>query len=89
MKRLNVLNPTIPCADVHSAATVDLGGRAVVLVGLDWTRDKDPRIPLGQASIAASLRAAGARVHNLSYSINSGEFSLPAVVDEVLALAAD
>ncbi|MCB9707131.1 MAG: cobalamin B12-binding domain-containing protein [Myxococcales bacterium] len=89
MNRLNVLNPTTPCADVHSAATVDLGGRAVVLVGLDWTRDKDPRIPLGQASIAASLRAAGARVHNLSCAINSGEFSLAAVVDEVLALAAD
>lgn len=83
MTRLTVLNPSVPGA---GGAALDLGGRAVVLVGLDWSRDKDPRLPLGQASLAASLRARGVQVHNLSYAIN-GAFSIDRALAEILTCA--
>jgi hypothetical protein len=40
-------------------AAVASGGdrRRVVLVDLYWTRDKDPRVPLGHASLLSALRA--------------------------------
>ena len=40
---------------VTPAASGSLRRRRVVLVELYWTRDKDPRVPLGQASLHASL----------------------------------
>lgn len=67
--------------------TPNLRNRRVVLVGLDWTRDKDPRIPLGQASLAASLRVASAEVTSRCYAINDGALDIDAVVTEVLAEA--
>mgnify|MGYP004199433693 CR=1 FL=1 len=30
--------------------------RRVILVDLYWTRDKDPRVPLGHASLLTALR---------------------------------
>ena len=44
--------------------------RRVVLVDLYWTRDKDPRVPLGHASILATLRARGIDVRSLVVAVN-------------------
>lgn len=88
MHRLHVLDPSTSCSAPASATGADLRGRRVVLVGLDWTRDKDPRLPLGQASLSASLRERGAEVRDLSYAINAPSFALASVVDAVLGAAA-
>lgn len=88
MHRLNVLNPRPSGSRLAASPNLDLHERQVVLVGLDWSRDKDPRLPLGQASLTASLITRGALVHNLSYGINQPTFTLTAVIDEVLARAA-
>jgi hypothetical protein len=45
--------------------------RPVVLVDLPWTRDKDPRVPLGHASILASLRAAHVPSRSVVAPVNS------------------
>ena len=82
MKPLRVL--ATPCVTKIEPPDGDLRGRRVVLVGLDWTRDKDPRLPLGQASLSASLRARGAAVQDLSYAINEPSFSLARVTEDVL-----
>lgn len=42
-----------------------------MLVALDWTRNKDPRIPLGHASLLASLQRAGAAVVSLTFALNA------------------
>jgi hypothetical protein len=46
-------------ADVHNAAAAipAAATRRVVLVDMYWTRDKDPRVPLGHACLLAVLRA--------------------------------
>lgn len=82
MKPLSVL--ATPCVTKAQPPGRALRGRRVVLVGLDWTRDKDPRLPLGQASLSASLRAGGAAVQDLSYAINDPSFSLASVREDVL-----
>lgn len=47
--------------------------RVVVLVALNWTRDKDPRIPLGHASILAALkRSARVNVRSVVIPVNLG-----------------
>ena len=58
--------------------------RRVVLVDLPWTRDKDPRLPLGHASILASLRGAGIDSHSVVRPVNSPDFSTDSIVDSVL-----
>ena len=48
--------PALPDrADSSLPARAHGASRRVVLVELYWTRDKDPRVPLGHASILASL----------------------------------
>lgn len=49
--------------------------RRVILVSIDWTRNKDPRLPLGHASILAALRSAGVDVLAFSSAINCSSFS--------------
>lgn len=49
--------------------------RRVLLVSIDWTRDKDPRVPLGHASILAALQGAGLDARGASFSINVAGFS--------------
>lgn len=83
MKRLSVVRSM----SASAGETPDIAGRRVVLVGLDWTRDKDPRVPLGQASLAASLKAAGAEVHSMCYSINESGLDIEGAVADVLAAA--
>ena len=34
--------------------------RRIVLVDLFWTRDKDPRVPLGHAALLSALRSEAA-----------------------------
>ncbi len=46
--------------------------RRVILVDLYWTRDKDPRVPLGHASIAAALQDAGVQVTSVVRAVNQG-----------------
>ena len=55
--------------------------RRVVLVSLDWTRDKDPRVPLGHASLVAALQSAGVDVRALSFPINQAGFREAQVLD--------
>jgi radical SAM superfamily enzyme YgiQ (UPF0313 family) len=43
----------------------------VILLSLNWTRDKDPRFPLGHASLLAALQAAGREVESLVFSVNT------------------
>jgi radical SAM superfamily enzyme YgiQ (UPF0313 family) len=59
-------------------------GRRVILVSMDWTRDKDPRVPLGHASIVAALRSADVDVQAFSFAINSPSFSAEHVLRSIL-----
>ncbi|MGE6762237.1 B12-binding domain-containing radical SAM protein [Corallococcus interemptor] len=61
--------------------------RRAVLVSIDWTRDKDPRIPLGHASIVAALRNAGIDVRALSFAINRPNFSEERILWSILECA--
>jgi hypothetical protein len=42
---------------IAAAQPSSAGPRRIVLVDLYWTRDKDPRVPLGHASLLAALRS--------------------------------
>jgi hypothetical protein len=46
----------------------------LTLVSLDWTRDKDPRVPLGHASLLAALEDAAVAATGLSYPVNDEGF---------------
>lgn len=63
--------------------------RRILLVDLYWTRDKDPRIPLGHASLLASLRQEpSVEVRSLVYPVNAGELAVDALAGEIVAHAA-
>jgi len=60
-------------------------GRRIILVDFTWTRDKDPRIPLGHASLLASLRAnTDVDTRSLVVPVNVGNVSPSAVAHWVL-----
>ncbi len=61
--------------------------RRVILVSIDWTRDKDPRVPLGHASIVAALRRAGVEVRAFSFAINRAGFSEERILEAILESA--
>jgi radical SAM superfamily enzyme YgiQ (UPF0313 family) len=54
---------------------------------MDWTRDKDPRVPLGHASIVAALRSASLDVQAFSFALNSPDFSEERVLESILDCA--
>jgi radical SAM superfamily enzyme YgiQ (UPF0313 family) len=58
--------------------------RRVILASIDWTRDKDPRIPLGHASIVAALRSAGVDVRAFSFAINHSGFNEERILEDIL-----
>lgn len=58
--------------------------RPVVLVSLDWIRPGDPRVGLGCASIASSLRHAGVDVRVVADSVNRSGFRVDAVLRNVI-----
>lgn len=59
-----------------------------MLVALDWTRNKDPRVPLGHASLLAALRQAGADVVSLTFALNAPETRLETVFARIAATLA-
>lgn len=60
--------------------------RRVVLVDFYWTRDKDPRVPLGHASILAALRAVpGLDVRSVIVAVNAGRMDPDAVARRIFA----
>ena len=61
--------------------------RSVVLVDMPWTRDKDPRVPLGHASLRSSLRAAGVPTAAVVEPINAAGFSVERVLEGILRAA--
>ncbi|HEY8206183.1 MAG TPA: radical SAM protein [Myxococcaceae bacterium] len=64
--------------------------RRVVLVDLYWTRDKDPRVPLGHASLLAALQArTRADVRSVVLAVNAPGTGADAVVRAILGAADD
>lgn len=62
----------------------------VVLVSLDWLRDKDPRRSLGHASIRARLlEAGGIAVTSVEFAVNAKDFSRERVLASVLGAILD
>lgn len=62
----------------------------VVLVSLDWLREKDPRRSLGHASILARLQETeGVVATSLEFAVNSPDFSRERVLASVLAAIRD
>lgn len=70
----------------HAAEVIPVvpGARRVILVSIDWTRDKDPRVPLGHASIVAALRKAGVDVRASSFAINLVGFDEERILRNIL-----
>lgn len=56
----------------------------LILIGLDWIRDKDPRMGLAHASILANLRAKNLSVLERSYAVNNPDFSMDSVTEFIL-----
>jgi radical SAM superfamily enzyme YgiQ (UPF0313 family) len=64
--------------------------RHLCLVSLDWTRDKDPRVPLGHASLLAAVRSSDvADVTPFSVPINSADFSIERLQNDILRTIQD
>jgi hypothetical protein len=62
----------------------------VVLVSLDWLRDKDPRRSLGHASLLARLRAErDIAVSSVEFAVNAAGFTREQVLAAVLAAVRD
>lgn len=63
--------------------------RTIVLVDLYWTRDKDPRVPLGHASLLASLRhVPGVTTQSIVVPVNLARVDPDQLAERVLAAAA-
>lgn len=60
-----------------------------MLVALDWTRNKDPRVPLGHASLLAALRESGADVVSLAFALNAPETRFETVLSRISAALAE
>lgn len=62
--------------------------RKLMLLTFNWTRDKDPRVPLGHASLLAALeQEAAVEVHARVWPVNTGDVSADDVVADCLAQA--
>lgn len=58
--------------------------RRIILCDFYWTRDKDPRVPLGHASLLAALRAAGVtEVRTVVAPVNLSPLSVDSIVAEI------
>lgn len=58
--------------------------RRIVLVDLTWSRDKDPRVPLGHASLLTALREGGRDVRSLVFPVNAPGADVDTVVEAIL-----
>lgn len=64
--------------------------RLVILIELFWTRDKDPRTPLGHASLRAALHALNeVEVSSLVRPVNLAPLFAGELADEVMARVGD
>lgn len=64
--------------------------RRMLLVDFTWTRDKDPRVPLGHASLLAALSAHGdLDLRSLVVPVNSARSRADLVVSRILRETAD
>ena len=62
--------------------------RRIILCDFYWTRDKDPRVPLGHASLLAALHAADvADVRTVVVPVNAPPSSVKAIVAMILGHA--
>ena len=61
--------------------------RTVILVDMPWGRDKDPRIPLGHASLLAALRRAGVETRSVVAPVNAVDFSVAEVLRRICTAA--
>jgi radical SAM superfamily enzyme YgiQ (UPF0313 family) len=62
--------------------------RRIILLDLPWTRDKDPRIPLGHACLLAALRTrTRAELRSLVIPCNSPDATWSLITDRILAEA--
>ena len=63
--------------------------RRVVLVDFYWTRDQDPRVPLGHASLLSALRDTGVGdIRSMAMPVNIGVIDVDAVAERMLNEAA-
>ena len=65
-------HPSVSCSGLAVVPNPVLQHPHVVLISLNWARDKDPRLPLGHASLLATLKAAGRSVDSLVFAVNDG-----------------
>jgi radical SAM superfamily enzyme YgiQ (UPF0313 family) len=64
--------------------------RSIILVDLYWTRDKDPRVPLGHASLLAALgQEPGLDVHPVVVPVNLGKLDVDELATTILECAWD
>lgn len=64
--------------------------RSIILVDLYWTRDKDPRVPLGHASLLAALgQEPGLDVHPIVVPVNLGGLDVDELATSILAYGRD
>lgn len=62
--------------------------RLILLVDFYWTRDKDPRIPLGHASLLASLTARpGVTARSIPIAVNDNALDLEAIASDLIEQA--
>jgi radical SAM superfamily enzyme YgiQ (UPF0313 family) len=60
--------------------------RTIILLDLPWTRDKDPRVPLGHASLLTALRTrTSVGVRSLIIPFNEPECTIGSVCARILA----
>lgn len=71
----------------HLAPTSPTSLRRMVLCDFWWTRDKDPRVPLGHASLLSALHAANVAVTPVRIAVNTGLVSPDRVATQVLDAA--
>lgn len=81
---VNRILPPVPL----TALRIRRPKRRLVLVALDWTRAKDPRVPLGHASLLASLRRSGADVTSLTIPLNAADARFETILARVTAALA-
>mgnify|MGYP006164405757 CR=1 FL=1 len=61
--------------------------RTVILVELPWGRDKDPRVPLGHASLMAVLKMnEQLDCHSIVQPINEDKFDVGSVFEQILLI---
>lgn len=90
VRRLPVLTqtPELRSGPLPGRSRPPASRRHLCLLSLDWTRDKDPRVPLGHASLLAALAKEDiVDVTPLSVPINAPDFSVEKVLEDLLCAA--